>query len=322
MSQSTHLKLVEAVGGGDNATPTPATPKSFVEDMLHDPDPKMAATLVGEQAGLEFDIAFGQELQTKALEQDMLDKRYEVMQKEVEALDKKIKATPRFIKVHASQNAEDIHWSLFDRASFALALMVSALCLYLGAANVYAIMMISGEPLFIENPLLVISLSLLVPAASVALKYLSNLFYYANSKKLYTRIIMGATAVLCLAWTVSFATQYSGATGGMELDFGESSAGANVLVWLQLVCEMMVASSLFLAAESIYLKHDPELIGENPEFTSAQASLKTQLAALDALSKKRGENHAAQAVLRAKREAAMNEAVARYLAKRSRFNAL
>ena len=179
----------------------------------------------------------------------------------------------------------------------------------MGAANVYANLMASGEPVFIEQPWLAVFLSGLVPAGATALKFISGFFDYARTKKRYALSIYVVTALVLLIWSVSFSLNFTGVTGGMDWDaFGQDDGGKGpFLVWIQIVAEILVAAALFLAAEDIYLKYAPDSYIENLDYLNSAKALKAHSAEHDALRDTRNANHARIAQLTAARQAFINE---------------
>ena len=210
----------------------------------------------------------------------------------------------------------------YDQISLTLLVPTLITTLIMGAANVYSNLMASGEPVFLEQPALAVFLSMLMPAGSTALKFISNFFDYQSTKKRYALFIYSLTAFALLAWSVLFAMNFTGVAGGIDWEtLGESDSGTgSFLVWIQLVAEILVAAALFLAAEEIYLKYVPNDYTENPDYTNAKKALDAHIISHEKLRDARGKNIADIAVLNAARKAFINERMADYMALRARFN--
>ncbi len=327
--KTTQAKLI-TVGGGELARDKdPAPPSDFLAKMLFYPDAQEAAQIVGEQAGLEFDQSEGGELALLELEQAELNDHYAASNARGEALEEKRKNTKQYIK-YAAARGEDPEskttfatWRRQDQISIIFLIIALITAMIMGSANVYSNLMASGEPIFIEKPALALFLSLLVPAGSAALKFISNFFDYDKTKRRYALGIYALTALSLLIWTVCFSLSFSGISGGIDFDsLGESDSSGTFLVWIQLVTEILVAGALFLAAEDIYNKYAPESYTTSLEYMNVENALKQYRVEHQELREQRAQNHARITELAAKRQAFMNERIADYLAKRSRMHSI
>lgn len=329
MNKTSLSKFVGAAMPEKAAKPTKSTnPKvsNFADNLLYHPDAAVAAQLVGEKAALDCDIENKAEREAVQAKCDEVNTKLDMARVMLSDIEAKKRATPRFKKVRRKPSDEDdmpLSWSFYDRVNFAVLLLGMMVCLVVGAANAYAAMMGTGALVFVENPTLALVMSLIVPIGSLAIKQISSVFYYANDKLLYTKMVAGLTALLLLAWSVCFAAEYSAVDAAADFSFEEGEAAAlNWLVWLQLLVELCAASTLGLGAEVIYHKYDPELEKESEAYLAIVLSHKKQQAQIDELVQIQSKYTAQITLFDAKREVAMNEAVAAYVAKRERFNAM
>jgi len=112
------------------------------------------------------------------------DARYKASQQCVEHLEEQFKATPHSIKASVQNANKDNDqnvtrfkdWDVSDQ--FALFYLLSAIIgvFIMGASNVYANLLASGQSVFIDNHWLAISLSMLMPCASLSLKFTHHIF--------------------------------------------------------------------------------------------------------------------------------------------------
>jgi len=305
--------------------PPPST--DFIRKMLHYPDPKEAVKIVREQAALNFDQQQDTQCEKLKLEQLDLDTRYTASKAKLALLNEKMKNTTQFIKScpvenhDPDQKARFSTWRTQDQIILFVLIVALIATMILGSANVYSNLMASGEPVFLESPWLAISLSLLMPVGSMALKFIANFFEYERTKKRYALFIYVLTTIALLSWVVLFSINFSGVSGGINWEaLGETNHNGSYLVLSQLLSEILVASSLFLAAEDIYSKYSPETYTQNLSYTNIASALKSHEAAHEKLYKTRGNNHAVLVKQNAARQVYINECLTDFLAMRARFN--
>ncbi len=329
MSKALTKKLVYMSGNAlEPAKEAPAA-SSFTKKMLHYPDSKEAAQIISEHAGLEFEQSEGKDTEKlKALQTDF-DARFKAANDRQEALEDKCKNTNQYIKSNQSPNQDEnspsgfFQMSGYDLLSIALLFCAIPVTLFMGAANVYSNLMASGEEVFLKQPYLAVFIAMLMPAGSTAIKFISNFFDYQNSKKRYALSIYGLTAMALLTWSVFFSIEYTGVASGIDLNIDEhSTIYGSLLVWIQLLAEMLVSAALFLAAEDIYLKYSPNYYRESLDYINAKKALDDHQPAFEKLRDLRCQNIADIAVLSAKRQIHMNESMAGYMALRARFKQL
>lgn len=335
MKNATQAKLIAFSGKKAGGKVDQSPPKQdFIRKMLHYEDAKEASQIIGEQAGLEFDQGQGADAEHLKAKQQDLDESLKASKTKLDHSEKKLKNTPQTIKsgsacktdTDANTGVQDAagFWGMKTQDQISLSLLFPALAttLVMGSANVYVNLMATGEAVFLEQPFLAVFISMLMPTGSTSLKFIANFFEYHNSKKRYSLCIYSLTATALLTWTVLFAINYTGVAGGVNWEtLGESgSSHGSLLVWIQLLSEILVSAALFLAVDEIYLKYNPYLYTENPDYINAEKALKTHQLEHENLRESRGKNMAAIAVLNAARQAYINERIADFVALRARFN--
>jgi len=305
--------------------PAPNTPPDFLRKMLHFPDPQEAAKILAEQAGLDFDCGKGAEIEALKLDRIDLDERYKASHSRLKELETKRNSTKEFIKSAINGERQDFfQWKRLDQISMLVIYLSLLAVLVMSGANVYANLMASGEIIFLENPWIAISLSMLMPSGSVALKFLSGFFTNPATKRRYTLCLYISAAALLIAWMSAFALTFDGAASGIDWDnIGESDGGKGaLLVWLQLAAELSVAGALFMAAEDIHLKYAPDHFIQNSEFIESARALKAHNQDHEALKEKRNATHAKIIALEKSRQVHINEVLAAFFAAKSKLNAM
>ena len=258
MRKSTQSKLIASSGSEFAKTKDQVSSSSFISKMQYYPDPKEASQIIAEHAGLEFDqTPQGKELHEKKALQTDLDERFNVAKAKQATLEEKLKNTKQYIK-SGKGDGENKGFSdmvIYDQFSLCFLFLALPTCLFMGAANVYSNLLASGEAVFIDQPYLAVFISMLMPAGSTAIKFISNFFEYQTSKKRYALFIYSLTTLALLTWSFLFAMSFSGVASDIDWEsVGEATNQTDsFLVWIQLVAELLVSAALFLAAEDIYL---------------------------------------------------------------------
>ncbi len=328
MNKSISKKLIAASDQG--SVSSSHTPPSDFHRAALQLDPKDGVQIVGEQAGLEFDIKSGAELMRSKLDQEELDEQFKESRATRDKLTEQLKSTKQHIKSAAFHSDSEEHsaigfsqWRRQDQVLIALTCISLIIAMFMGAANIFTNLMASGEPVFIENPTLAMCLSALAPLGAMALKFVSSSFEYYQSKKRYTTFINVLTALSLLVWSILFSLSFTGVASSINFEtLDEETGTGSLLVWIQIVAEILVASALFLAAEDIYIKYAPDTYVENLEHINISRALKAHMIKHERLRDERNANHGSIVQLEAERQAFINERIAEYLAHRARFNSI
>lgn len=158
-------------------------------------------------------------------------------------------------------------WTLKDQIVFPLMIVLMVLVLGAGSANVFSAIMMGGEPVFLQHPLLSVFLSFLLPAGSASIHVLGDLLERDRSRHRYTLVLLGLTTITLFAWAVLFAWNFQiGATG---IDWNavgqEHGSMASVFTFVQILAEMLCGSCLFLGATHIHNRYSSDAVTRNPE---------------------------------------------------------
>lgn len=333
MSQTknkTQLQLVQAAGKQVNKDNSGDNKVDFSGKLLRLPDPEKAAAMIAEHTGLEFDIQHPEQVQY-ALEQPELDASHQISTAKLNELEEVVNTTPQYIKACAENSGTDkdkvafSDWAQHDQIALIFIAIALIAALVMSASNVYANLMSSGEAVYLEQPWIAVMISLLAPAASIAIKFMGHAFERYSSIKRYTHTIYTLTAFSFIAWIGLFALNYSGVTGGIDWDMlGDSNGNSagSALVFTQLLTEILVGGTLFLAAQDIALKYTPELYRENLAYMNAVKARDEHLKGHTALTEKRNRNHIRLTQLKAERQTTINRKLADFIDLSTRFNSI
>lgn len=331
--QTTTDKLMAVSGGKPPRIHTaPSSSSDFIKKMLFHPDPKQAAIMVRDHAQALFMQGEGAELEQLSILKKEIDEQLKTSSKSLTDLQNAQVKTPRYIKVREltaskSDNSDTksngfLGWELPDQLTGGFLFISLCVVMVMSGANIYSNLMASGEPVFLDQPWLAICIAALAPCASASFKMMSSFFEYQSTKKKYALGVHILTLLITTAWTVSFALNFTGVGGGLDLDAmldGDGGKGA-VLVWLQLACEILVAASLFLALGEIAVKYSPFILTENPDHINISKSLKSHKDDHEKLSEKSAALGKDIARLEAGKDIFINEHIADLNALVSRFN--
>lgn len=330
MSQTknkTQLQLVQAAGKRDSKMLVSNNKVDFSNKLLRLPDPEKAAAMIAEHTGLEFDIAHPERVKYQ-LEQPELDARHKVSTAKLNELEEEVNATPQYIKTCAeySDTGKDkvafSEWAQQDQIAIILIGIGLIAALVMSATNVYANLINSGEPAYLEQPWIAVMISLLAPAGSIAFKFISHAFESYNAIRRYTKTIYTLTGLSFIAWIGLFALNHSGVAGIDWSALGEDNITGSYLVFTQLLTEILVGGALFLAAQDIALKYSPELYRENLAYLNAVKARDAHLERHNALTEQRNQNHTRLTQLNAERQAAINNKLAEFIDLSARFNSI
>ncbi|WP_138511609.1 hypothetical protein [Maricaulis alexandrii] len=283
--------------------------------------------LVIKNAQDRFNADHGDELESRTVE-------YEAAQSEADRIDteygnvcRDAAATPEWQRVARKSGKRDQDddaevpfkdWSFLDQGLTVATLVLSVVMLGAGAANIQGNLVGSGLPIFTLNPLFAWLFAMLAPAAALAIHCFGHAFRTWRMRNFYRMGIYALTLITVIAWSWLFADLFHG-TGGLDLDFEGSGLADTLFVWLQIVAEIMVGSSLFLIAEHIAGKYSPNWWVRNTEYVELRERQtvlgKERETAFERLSKAKG----AFTALMGRREATINADIAEYLQRRRRF---
>jgi len=160
-------------------------------------------------------------------------------------------------------------WALKDGLAYIITLIFMVTVMAMGGANVFAILMSSGNEVFLENPTLAITIAALMPAASHVLKSFTSLIKLDQIRERYTMVIFALATITTFVWIILFATTYEGISSGIDLDKmlePDSSGAANT--WMtacQLLGEFFISAALGIHAANIGAKYGSPRIADSIE---------------------------------------------------------
>lgn len=307
--------------------------EDFINAVMTIPDQTQAAGLVEEQAGLIFDMATAGEL--GQIENDIDDAQEPFNQSKLAIAEqqKQLTVTTPTIKAAAYLNTTRPTQDSAARMSLgqikdilvgATGILLGCAVVGMGASNVYAIIMASGTPAFLDNPKLAIMLSGLLPIGSVALKFFSNYLPSDRAKKRYTMTMYGLSAISLIAWVVLFGMTFQSAGSGIDWDsFGAASNSGmkgEFFTVVQLLAELFVGATLFIVAGDIFSMYSPTTLLANPAYEERKQNLESMRTAHNKIADNFKQKQARFEVLRAARKAYINTQLAAYMRLSARLN--
>lgn len=294
---------------------------------LGNPDMKAAMKLIGEQARLIWQKCKGGELEIVELSVQEVEKAYAKSCDFINSLLDTLHRTKPYIKAALARGGTDSgsvpfsQWQGKDQGVAVFSLVSALGVLFMGACNVFANLVGSGNPVFIEQPILAYFLSALLPASSVALKFVSEVFTGERTRRLYIQSMYVLTVFAILAWTVLFALNFHGISGGIDLDsFEETDYTASAFVWTQLLSELFVGFVLCHVAADTYARYTRDAFIRNPEYARLQDEVKTYQPEHERIRTERNARRSLLVELTASRESFSNEMIALYQSLRRRFD--
>lgn len=319
--QPMSTRLVPKKAPRKNGNKPAQDPQNFAHHMRHFSDIREGAAIIGEQEGHEFDYEYGNTVTGYELIKEEQNALHKVSSDERTKLEQRKRDTKQWVKSAPQRSGTDSEtpkfkdWFLRDQFMVILILIMLPAAMIMGAANVFANLMASGTPIFIEDPWLAVSLSMLMPIGSTAIKFVTHAIHIDYWRTKYCQLIYGLTFLLFIYWGFLFSQTYTGAAGGLDIDalINGSGSSGSALVWTQLFLELLVASALFLALEDIVMRYYPDMWVSNVEYYVVSQALKAHLLEHEKLNKARAETHGHLASLRALRELRVNKAMATYI---------
>lgn len=290
---------------------------NFIRMLLNQPALKDAVKLVEEQARLVWRKYFGLEMERLQLEIAALEEWLVPSDARLSALRSKLKSLKASISSE-TLNGEAVnqyipfpHWRPKDKSTLVLSLFTAVVVLIMGAANVYANIMGSGNGIFIDEPYLAVLFSALLPAGSLALKYITDAIESVQVRSLYTKTLHVLTVLVLLAWTVLFALNFPGTAAHFSLDDLQSSNALSIaLTWNQVVADLLVGGVLFQVAANVYAKYTPSK--DIPDYIETESAIKEEEALNKRLREERNEKRGIKVALEASLQAFVNDMVALY----------
>ncbi len=212
-------------------------------------------------------------------------------------------------------------WRSKDKVVVVVSLTSALVVLFMGAANVYANIMGSGNPAFIERPFLGWLIALLLPSGAIAMKFVTDIFGSDKAKARYVKTLNILAVVAMLTWTVLFAQTFDGQSAGIDLDeMLQANPASSALTWIQLVTELLVGFVLCQTASDTHAKYAQNSYIRNPERTENEAVLEEHSNSHETLRDDLNSRTGRKAEMDAGCQIFVNEMVALFLNMRGRFD--
>jgi hypothetical protein len=176
---------------------------------------------------------------------------------------------------------QDIILSLFLFCAAMVMLVVSAV-------NLNAILISSGELVFLESPWKAWMISVLAPLSSICIKLVPLGFEFPQTKKLFLKFLYSLTALAIILWMVLIAQTFQGMGGDLDVDaLLESGQNSQLYVFTQLCVEILVAASLFSGWQSLLDNYHPA--APSTDSIALDKRIATSETVLEAAQKRLGE---------------------------------
>jgi len=236
-------------------------------------DPKESIKLVEEHSGHDFDRIFGPEMEMHQRECPLRDERAAAVLEELRALEEKRRATKSYHIVPASKGPGDKpcssfrQWTMQDQVTFCASLIFMVIVLSAGAGNVYSAIQAEAIPVFLENPVLAVLLSCLLPSGSVALHSFAEFLETDRRRQQYNKLIAALTFVFLTIWAFAFGLNFQiGDDTLYAAPLNESADKTSVVFTIvQLMAELFCGTSLALIATHIHRRYTKDSTMPNPE---------------------------------------------------------
>ena len=300
--------------------------RGFIRKVTQHPKIDEAKQWIKEQAGLLWDRVHGAELAQITEEMASLLRRCETTQQTLDALEKAKANTSRFIKagtVHTGKDDGVVHfrdWHRRDQILIWVLGTFAVVCMVMGWSNVYTNLLASGEPVFLDSPWLAGTLAALSPIASIAVKWVTHFFRYDKTRQRYSISVFALTLIVLLLWTVLFVDNFPGVASPVLFDADDGFDTGPMLVWSQLMLEILAASCLWLGVEEIWIRYAPGWYVENQEYVEIDKAINTLRPELDEFHERLRVLQGRKTTLEADRQAYINEQIATFIALKARFN--
>ena len=303
---------------------------AFMRTVLTDPNIDRGIKLVETFAKQVFERVHAAKVTVLTLEIEELDERAHHASERLMEIERQERNTPSYQTVPEirkgglSNKICFAQWDLKDRIVFVLCL-IGVLCLLPAASfNVFAAIMAQGIPVFLDNSLLAVGLSFLLPSGSLAIHSLGDLLHSDRARYRYMLGTLSITAVVLLAWVTLFSDNFPIAAGAVVIEMPDPQGGAPstgpAFTFTQLAGEMLAGASLFLVVGHVLRKYTPETVIRVPEIIQIAQEKSTIRAVCEAAQKRRREAHADKAQIEASKQCFITEQLALFQSLRRRWD--
>ena len=236
-------------------------------------DEKESLRLVEEHAGHDFDRVFGPETEVLQRELPQRDERASAVLEELRALEEKRRATQPYLIVSPGKRPGDkecssLPWLVSPvHGTFCASLIFMVFVVSAGAGNVFSAIQAEAIPVFLENPVLAVLLSCLLPSGSVALHSFAEFLETDRRRHQYNKLIAALTFVFLTIWAFAFGLNFQiGDDTLYAAPLNESVDKTSVVFTIvQLMAELFCGTSLALIATHIHRRYTKDITIPNPE---------------------------------------------------------
>jgi len=319
--------VADQVGSAIDDSKSPTKFKDFKRKLLNYPDAKEAAKWVAEHAESDWDERYGAEHQRIKVWLKEAEQEYQQSLAEITRLKQERDQTDKFKAVDDPNNRIPVwKWPMKDMFTYVMTLSFMATVMAMGGANVYAILMSSGNPVFLEQPGLAITIAALMPAASYVLKGFTSLIKLDELRKRYTLSIFSLATLTTFIWIILFATTFDGISSGFDMDsLLEADATNTASKWMtacQLLGEFFISAALGIHAANIGAKYGEPRIADNTERAARDQAVHAATPEHKKISDRYADLKGQDAMFEAQKSKFVNEEVAEFYDLRSRQHSL
>lgn len=299
----------------------------FMRSYLSYSDLQEALKIVERQARLLWEKSYIAKLKKLQLDLKAIEHTFGKSSKIMSSLLEKLCSTKPYLQsaqVYGDEQNQSIdfkHWRTKDKIVVVFSLVSALVVLTMGAANVYANILGSGNPTYLENRTLALIISLLLPTGAVAMKFVGDIFESDKTKARYIKTLNVLTVIVILTWTALFALTFDGQSAGVDVDaMLEANPASSALTWIQLVAELLVGFVLTQTASDNYSKYAPNAYIRNPEYVEIEVGLQEHSKSHEVYREEINERSGGIAEMEAGCQIFVNEMGALYLNMRRRFD--
>ncbi|MCY7297301.1 hypothetical protein [Alteromonas sp. a30] len=281
---------------------------------------------ITQQAGLLFDEQHGS-IEAATAQRDEIKRLQEEAVEELKQSRKKFNDLPSYIPAlrdDAPSNMFDFTaWRAQDLIQLVLFGGFMLLCMGLSVVNAQASIAASEILVFIEAPWKAWVIALLAPAISVSLKMTPLMFSSLHWQDKCKKALYGLTALVSFIWIWQFAETFNGLGAPPSLsDMLNEQSGGDYFVLVQLLAEVLIASSLFIALQNLLDSYNPSTLTLNPSRLIASEQLRMDKSASEKAFKAYLETDSELVALSAARQAFINEQLSAFAIAQARHQAL
>lgn len=256
--------------------------------------------LVFRYADAEADRQYGAALTLAEAEEAAIKMQHEAAVAALQDTDKKLAAEPLQIPTtkanggntgpgEVNKETRFRHWQ--SRDQFAGVLIIFAILALLAAsyAGIQATLADAGLPIFEEQKHLPFMLSVLAPAAGIAIKQATGVFNDPASKDLYRKIITAIGILAFFLWVPLFASLFEGLSGVFD-PFKETN---HFIAWGfnvgHIIAEALISAALFFQLDALMAKYAPSDLIDNEARPPLERFRVKQVEAVETLAIRLGE---------------------------------